>query len=67
MLGEKHTRLKGQTSQKCVSLFLEEVLVMGRKRLGVGCQGPESAAEIALEIAAMANGPRQPRKTHPNP
>lgn len=42
-------------------------MVMGKKRLGVGCQGPESAAEIALEIAAMASGPRKPRKTHPNP
>lgn len=35
----RNTRLKGQTSRKCLSLFLEEVLVMGKKRLGVGCQG----------------------------
>lgn len=32
------------------------MLVIGKKRLGVGCLGPKSVAEIALEIVVMLSG-----------
>lgn len=48
----------------CVSL--EETLVMSKERLGVGCQGPKSAPEIALEIAVLLSSPRQHGRTEPN-
>lgn len=49
-----------------ILLFLDEVLVMAKKRLRVACQGLESAAELALAIAVIPSGPRQHGRTDPN-
>lgn len=62
----KTHRLKGQTVLGSRLSLSREVLVMDKKRLGMGCQGPQSAAEIALESAVMPSGPRQHGRTEPN-
>lgn len=62
----KTHRLKGQTVLGSQLFLSREVLVMDKKRLGMGCQGPQSAAETALESAVMPSGPRQHGRTEPN-